>query len=368
MKKILLGIAKAFGTAGRATVALIGIAGITAAVANYAATQGSGTNFGSIVVSSVHYAQQLLCDVTTPSQCAAVSAAGAVKTDASATTQPVSGTVTANAGTNLNTSTLSTSANQTSELTKLDTIITNTGAAIPAGSAIIGKVGIDQTTPGTTNAVNTTNWPTTVDTNSGNKSANTPRFVIATDQPNLTTALNVALAANQSVNIAQIAGVATPVGSGVQATAQRVTLATDSPGIVTLGGATVANSLPVIPSSQYPANATAAAAPITASTTGTTGATTATLAGVASKTTFICGFTITSDATAALAGSATVTGTITGTLNYIQNVGSATAAGILQQTFSPCIPASATNTGIAVNSVAAGTGGNTAVAAWGYQL
>src|SRR6266403_4234060 len=264
MKKILLGIAKAFGTAGRATVALIGIAGITAAVANYAATQGSGTNFGSIVVSSVHYAQQLLCDVTTPSQCAAVSAAGAVKTDASATTQPVSGTVTANAGTNLNTSTLSTSANQTSELTKLDTIITNTGAAIPAGSAIIGKVGIDQTTPGTTNAVNTTNWPTAVDTNSGNKTASTPRFVLATDQPNLTTALNVALAANQSVNLAQVAGATTAVGSGVQATALRTTLATDSPGIVTLGQTTKSASVPVaIASDQLGANTAANSLPIT---------------------------------------------------------------------------------------------------------
>lgn len=57
-----------------------------------------------------------------------------------------------------------------------------TASAIPAGSAIIGKVGIDQTTPGTTNAVFTTNWPSTVDTNSGNKSASTPRSVIATDQ------------------------------------------------------------------------------------------------------------------------------------------------------------------------------------------
>jgi hypothetical protein len=35
----------------------------------------------------------------------------------------------------------------------LQSIITNTGAATPAGSAIIGKVGIDQTTPGTTNLV-----------------------------------------------------------------------------------------------------------------------------------------------------------------------------------------------------------------------
>lgn len=38
-------------------------------------------------------------------------------------------------------------------LTSLASIVTNTGAAIPAGSALIGKVGIDQTTPGTTNGV-----------------------------------------------------------------------------------------------------------------------------------------------------------------------------------------------------------------------
>lgn len=151
-------------------------------------------------------------------------------------------------------------------------------------------------------------------------------------------------------------------------TSQVVALNPNSPGIIALGPAAIASSVPVIPSSQYPGNATAAANPITASATGTTGATTATLAGVASKTTFICGFTITSDATAALAGTATLTGTVTGTMSYIQNVGGATAAGILSQTFTPCIPASATNTGIAVNSVAAGTGGNTAVTAWGYQL
>lgn len=142
-----------------------------------------------------------------------------------------------------------------------------------------------------------------------------------------------------------------------------------------LGQTTMANSLPVtIASNQsaVPISGTVTATPpaftsITASATGTTAATTATLAGVSAKTTYICGFTITSDATAAIAGSATVTGTITGTLNYIQNVGSATAAGILSQNFNPCIPASAVNTGIVVNSLAAGVGGNTAVTAWGYQ-
>lgn len=47
----------------------------------------------------------------------------------------------------------STAANQTTGNTSLATIAGAVGNAIPAGTAIIGKVGIDQTTPGTTNAV-----------------------------------------------------------------------------------------------------------------------------------------------------------------------------------------------------------------------
>lgn len=46
-----------------------------------------------------------------------------------------------------------TSANQGSANTKLDQLHTDMLAPTPAGTAIIGKVGIDQTTPGTTNAV-----------------------------------------------------------------------------------------------------------------------------------------------------------------------------------------------------------------------
>lgn len=131
---------------------------------------------------------------------------------------------------------------------------------------------------------------------------------------------------------------------------------------------TVANGAWTVATSQYPKNVNGLAAATTNSATGTTGAVTATLAGVASKTTFICGFSITSDATAALAGTATIGGVTGGTMSFIQNVGSATSAGELTKAFSPCIPASAVNTAITVNSVAAGTGGNTAVNAWGYQL
>lgn len=53
--------------------------------------------------------------------------------------------------------------------------------ALTAGAALIGKVGIDQTTNGVTNAVDILNMPVTLDTNSGNKSASTIRVLLATD-------------------------------------------------------------------------------------------------------------------------------------------------------------------------------------------
>jgi hypothetical protein len=122
MKRLARGLFEAIGAAlykvfiATLTVAFIG--GGIAALANYTATQGVGTTFGSIVVAAVHYAQMLVCDPTTPSQCLGISAGGAAKVDGSAVTQPVSGTVTANGGTNLNTSTLATSANQTNAAQK----------------------------------------------------------------------------------------------------------------------------------------------------------------------------------------------------------------------------------------------------------
>lgn len=61
---------------------------------------------------------------------------------------------TANAGTNLNTSLLALESG--GHLASIDTKLTSplvTNATLQAGSAIVGKVGIDQTTPGTTNGV-----------------------------------------------------------------------------------------------------------------------------------------------------------------------------------------------------------------------
>ena len=89
MRKLIRDIGRGFYNLFIA-IAVVALLGGSLAIANYAVTQGSGTNFGSVVISSVHYAQQLICDLTTPSQCAAVSAAGAVKVDNSAVTQPVS--------------------------------------------------------------------------------------------------------------------------------------------------------------------------------------------------------------------------------------------------------------------------------------
>jgi hypothetical protein len=108
--------------------------------------------------------------------------------------------------------------------------------------------------------------------------------------------------------------------------------------------------------------------PETASATGTTAATTATLATSVSTTTYICGFSIRANATAAATGNATVTGVITGTMNFTQwTAPLATGLGVTEETFTPCIPASAANTSIAVVSAAPGTGGVVSVSAWGYQ-
>jgi len=117
--------------------------------------------------------------------------------------------------------------------------------------------------------------------------------------------------------------------------------------------------------SQYPTGAV----PITASATGTTGATTATLTNVTAHTTYICGFSIRANATAAATGNATVTGTITGTLNFTQwTAPTASGLGVTEEIFTPCVPASAVSTSIAVVSAAPSTGGVVSVTAWGYSL
>jgi hypothetical protein len=111
-----------------------------------------------------------------------------------------------------------------------------------------------------------------------------------------------------------------------------------------------------------------ASTPIQASTTGTTTAVTATLAANATKTTYLCGFSIRTNATAAVTNNITVTGPTT-TLNFTQwTAPTATGLGVAEMIFSPCIPGTAINTAVAVVSGAPGTGGIISNSAWGYQL
>ena len=128
---------------------------------------------------------------------------------------------------------------------------------------------------------------------------------------------------------------------------------------------TTPNTTNHVSQNPYPDGAT----PYTASATGTTGATTATLTGASSVTTYIWGFSIRANATAAATGNATVTGTITGTLNFTQwTAPLASGIGIAEMIFSPCVPASAANTSIAVVAAAPGSGGVVSTTAWGYKL
>ena len=183
-------------------------------------------------------------------------------------------------------------------------------------------------------------------------------------------------------NLAQVGGVSTSTNplmvapSTPPATATNsaivVDLRQDSPGILTLGPAAVSGAVPQVLSSQYPVNAvTTTPTAETISATGTSAAFTATLAvGTASQTVYICGAEIDAAATAGLAVAATITGTVTGTLNFVEEVSTLTGTGVGRNVynFNPCIPASAANTTIVVHAGAAGSGGISSISAWGYLL
>lgn len=65
-------------------------------------------------------------------------------------------------------------------------------------------------------------------------------------------------------------------------------------------------------------------------------------------------------------GMATITGTISGTMNFAYEA-PLTGQGVLVVPFRPCIPANAANTAIVVTQPGAGAGSMMAVSAWGYQ-
>ena len=155
----------------------------------------------------------------------------------------------------------------------------------------------------------------------------------------------LATAANQSTANSSLATIATNTGAAIPA-----------------GTNNIGNVGQI---SQYPAGATA----ITASATGTTAATTATLAGTSGKTTYICSRSVRANATAATTVTDTLTGVVSGTISSVLWVAPlASGLGVDEEIYSPCVPASGTNTGIAVVSGAPGSGGTVSVHATGYQL
>lgn len=134
--------------------------------------------------------------------------------------------------------------------TTLGTPMQATGGTVGlvAGTAIAGKFGIDQTTPGTTNAVAPIAGQAGVQGGAGASTALTQRVAIATD------ANTVSLAANQSVNVAQINAVIPLMGNGATGTGSpRVTIASD-------------NTLPTGWASSTAANQTATQAPVAPAT------------------------------------------------------------------------------------------------------
>ena len=118
-----------------------------------------------------------------------------------------------------------------SQKTKIvDSAGSNVATVSAAGAVKVDGSAVTQPISGTVSA---SNLPATVDTNSGSKSANTLRVVLATDQPALTNKLlvtpdSVALPANQSVNVSQINGVTPLMGAGNGGTGSlRVNVASD---------------------------------------------------------------------------------------------------------------------------------------------
>lgn len=104
---------------------------------------------------------------------------------------------------------------------------------------------------------------------------------------------------------------------------------------------------------------------ITGNATGSTGAVVGTLTSAVSKTAYICGFSVSAIGGTATVAPITIAGTITGSLVY-QLASTATGNNLTQQ-FSPCIPASATNTNITVTTTADGTATAVDVNSWGFR-
>ncbi len=160
------------------------VAGLQVSQGSTTSGQKGGLSLGAVTTAAPTY-------TTAQSSPISLTTAGALRVDGSAATQPVSGTVTANAGTGTFTVDASGHTVPVSGTFWQATQPVSLASPVPSGTNVIGKVAIDQTTPGTTNLV--------------------------------------ALAANQTVNVAQINGITPLMGNGNTGTgSQRVTIAADN--------------------------------------------------------------------------------------------------------------------------------------------
>lgn len=275
--------------------------------------------------------------------------------------QASGGSVTANAGTNLNTSLLATDAH----LTALGTGALATDAHLTALGT--GALATDAHLTSFTSA-NHTDLASVI-SNTGSATPPTPYAGsgAATAIAELD-AIRQGVAAGSGTpgSAAPSQGVMVGGSDGTNFQPEKITAAgTSASSAQAMQGVTGGVALPTIGISQYPLTAV----PLTASATGTTAATTATLTNVTGHTTFICGYSIRANATAATTVLDTVTGVITATMSSELWVApAASGLGVDEQIFTPCIPASAASTSIAVVSGAPGAGGLVSVKAWGYSL
>lgn len=140
--KILSAIGRFLGrTAQGVLIGIVTVATMAGVIAyaNYSLTQGSGTTFASVVISSTHYVANLLCDATAgATQCAGVNSSGQVAIQAPPSLPLPTGAAT--------------SALQTTGNSTLSTINSTLGSPFQA-SGSIGNTGFNALQGGSANAV-----------------------------------------------------------------------------------------------------------------------------------------------------------------------------------------------------------------------
>jgi hypothetical protein len=107
---------------------------------------------------------------------------------------------------------------------------------------------------------------------------------------------------------------------------------------------------------------------ITGNAAGTTGAVVGTLTAATGKTTYICGFNVSTVGGTAPSSPIIVAGLVGSSQVYQTPVNATGGQIIVTQNFNPCIPASATNTAITVTTTAATGATAVDVNSWGYRF